>query len=183
MRFRQLSFSVQQGKMWRDSFATHSLLWLHLNIFLSLSLFCFLSPYLSFSFSLSHTHTHTHTHTLWTSKREGRNIDRPFFLFRRFEWAWHNNTFFFFLFSILIFFSLFGHNSRAEWAAKVGGFSHSGFWSWNYFFVSSCAWFIQFKKKHCRPQVVFFPIIKVIPQFLKRGISSNMPLIQRIYKS
>ena len=29
----------------------------------------------------------------------------------------------------------------------------------------------------CRPQVSFFPIIKVIPQFFKRGFSSNKPLI------
>ena len=38
------------------------------------------------------------------------------------------------------------------------------------------------KKKFCRPQVAFFPIIKVIPQFFIRGISSNTPLIQRMYK-
>ena len=34
----------------------------------------------------------------------------------------------------------------------------------------------------CQPQVPLFPIIKVIPQFFIREISSKIALIQRIYK-
>ena len=37
-------------------------------------------------------------------------------------------------------------------------------------------------KVHCRPQVAFFPFFQVISQFFITGISSNTPLIQRIYK-
>ena len=33
----------------------------------------------------------------------------------------------------------------------------------------------------CRPQSPFFPLIKVCPQFLVKGISSIKPLILRIY--
>ena len=34
----------------------------------------------------------------------------------------------------------------------------------------------------CRPQNVFFPLIKVSPQFFIKGIFSLKPLILRIYK-
>ena len=41
---------------------------------------------------------------------------------------------------------------------------------------------VNMDKSICRPQTPFFPIIKVSQQFLKKGISSIKPLIQRIYK-
>ena len=34
----------------------------------------------------------------------------------------------------------------------------------------------------CQPQTAFFPLIKVSPQFLRKGISSLKPLILRTYK-
>ena len=39
------------------------------------------------------------------------------------------------------------------------------------------------QKAICQPQTMFFPIIKVSPQFLIKGISSIKPLIKRIYAS
>ena len=50
---------------------------------------------------------------------------------------------------------------------------------------SQFAFFLLFKVKLalCRPQTAFFPIIKVSPQFLIRGISSIKPLIQRFLQS
>ena len=36
-------------------------------------------------------------------------------------------------------------------------------------------------KLSCRPQIAFVPIIKVSPQFLIKGISSNKPMMQIIY--
>ena len=37
-------------------------------------------------------------------------------------------------------------------------------------------------KSHCRPQVIFFPIIKVIPQFFIKQISSNKPQFKEFMK-
>ena len=48
-------------------------------------------------------------------------------------------------------------------------------------FIKVCTC-LPLHNQFCRSQVAFFPIIKVIPQFFIRGISSNTPLIKRIDK-
>ena len=42
---------------------------------------------------------------------------------------------------------------------------------------------LKTNKTFCQPDVSFFPLIKVNPQFFIKGISSNTPLIQRIYRA